>query len=77
MSNQAVHAVMTEDAYKAVMGLIADLTCEESMQWVFEEYPELSGFYSGYGVHPVDCCGAFDRLLAQDGYIKNKGGVSV
>lgn len=74
MSERTVHAVMTKDAYDAVMNMIADVSGTEEHQWIFDDYPALAAFHSGYGVHAADCCGAFDRLLAQDGYVRKDGG---
>lgn len=74
MSERAVYAVMDKESYDAVMNLVADLSMTEEHQWMFEEFPAIAGFHSGYGIHAADCCGAFDRMLAADGYVKNEGG---
>lgn len=79
MSDRMVHAVMTKEAYEAVMDIVANGLAEhETGEYheVREESWEIaSGFFKGYGIHAADCCDAFDRLLANDGYEK-KGGVS-
>ena len=80
MTNQMAHAVLSDRGYAAVMEIVGWAVALD--QGEDAEAPSrhsldiANGFFKGYDLHAHDCCGAFDRILADAGYEK-KGGHNV
>lgn len=75
MTERLVHAVLTKDGYDAVMHIVEEILFNEEYRPTEEDRVSVGGFFDGYGIHPYDCCGAFDRLLEKDGYKKEGGAI--